>query len=128
MSILNIILLVSGLGAIGGIVNSAIAGEFVLPHFDKSAKVWRPGWVGNVLIGAIAAVVVWGVYGPAASYDLASNEKREIHLTVAQLISSLVVGLGGGHILTTMAQKHAEKVTMQTLVSAVKAASTETQP
>jgi hypothetical protein len=50
MTIWQIILLISACGAMGGIVNCAISGEFNYPRFDAAAKVWRPGWIGNVLV------------------------------------------------------------------------------
>src|ERR1043166_1758225 len=86
MTIWQIILIIAGCGAIGGIVNCAISGEFNYPRFDASAKVWRPGWIGNVLVGAVASVVVWGIYGPLASFDLVSGNVTDIHVTVAQLL------------------------------------------
>jgi len=110
MSITQIILLIALLGGIGGIVNCAISREFGFPHFDQEAKVWRPGWLGNVLVGATAAVAVWGVYGPLASYDLVQGSHADIHLTVSQLLVSLVIGLGGGKILTLMVEKQARLI------------------
>jgi len=41
MTIWQIILLIAGCGAVGGIVNCAISGEFNYPRFDAAAKVWR---------------------------------------------------------------------------------------
>jgi hypothetical protein len=105
MDICSLIGLMVGLGALGGLINCAISGEFHLPHTDKEAKIWRPGWVGNVLVGGVAAVVVWGIYGPLASFDLLGGQNLDPHLTLAQLFSSLVVGLGGGRILSLEAQK-----------------------
>src|SRR5437867_12238807 len=99
MTISQIILLIAAFGALGGIVNSAISGEFNYPRLDPGAKVWRPGWIGNVLVGAVAALVVWGVYGPLASYDLVTGTRIELHLTVAHLLTSLGVGLGVGTFL-----------------------------
>jgi hypothetical protein len=121
MTIWQIILLIAGCGAIGGIVNSAISGEFRLPQFDRVAKVWRPGWIGNVLVGAVASVVVWGIYGPLASYDLLTGEMTGAHLTIAQLLTSLVIGLSGGKILTLMAEKQAATISKDQLAAAVKA-------
>jgi hypothetical protein len=114
-SVVSIILVVAGLGALGGIVNCAITGEFVNPRFD--AGIWRPGWLGNVLIGSVAAVVVWGVNGPLASVDVFNFKPSDLHLTVSQLLSSIGVGLGGGNILTQMAQKQAERLAKDTLAS-----------
>jgi hypothetical protein len=121
MTIWQIILLIAGFGAIGGIVNCAISGEFNYPRFDAAAKVWRPGWIGNVLVGAVASVVVWGIYGPLASYDVMTGTMADIHLTVAQLLSSLVIGLSGGKILTLMAEKQAATISKDQLAAAVKA-------
>ena len=139
MTIWQIILLIAGFGALGGIVNSAISGEFNYPRFDPAAKVWRPGWIGNVLVGAVAALVVWGVYGPLASYDLVTGRAIELHLTVAQLLTSLVVGLSGVHltvaqlltslviglsggkILTLMAEKQAATISKDQLAATLSA-------
>src|SRR5207237_2586435 len=121
MTIWQIILLIAGCGAIGGIVNCAISGEFNYPRFDAAAKVWRPGWIGNVLVGAVASVVVWGIYGPLASYDLLTGEMTGVHLTVAQLLTSLVIGLSGGKILTLMAEKQAATISKDQLAAAEKA-------
>src|SRR6266496_5141771 len=112
---------IAAFGAIGGIVNSAISGEFNYPRLDPAAKVWRPGWIGNVLVGAVAALVVWGVYGPLASYDLVTGTKIELHLTVAQLLTSLVVGLSGGKILTLMAEKQAATISKDQLAATLSA-------
>jgi len=119
MNIWHLILIVSSMGAIGGLLNCAIAKEFVLPGFDKVLRVWRPGWIGNVLIGAVAAVVVWGIYGPLASYDLVKGQSQEVNFTISQLLTSIIIGLGGGNILTQMAQKQANLSTKNSLTSAL---------
>src|SRR5438874_12321016 len=120
MTIWQIILLIAGCGAVGGIVNCAISGEFNYPRFDAAAKVWRPGWIGNVLVGAVAALVVWGIYGPVASYDLVTGTTIELHLTVAQLLTSLVVGLSGGNILKLMAEKQAGTIAQDQLAATLR--------
>jgi hypothetical protein len=108
MSIFYAILVIAGLGALGGLVNCAVAGEFSLPHVDRDAKVWRPGWIGNVVAGAIAAPVIWGIYGPLAGRSITAPEPIEI--TLIQAFTSIVIGFGGGRILTLEAQKQAERV------------------
>jgi hypothetical protein len=108
MSILYVIFVIAGLGAVGGLVNCAVAGEFALPYVDREAKVWRPGWIGNVVAGAIAAPVIWGIYGPLAGRSITAPEPVE--LTLIQAFTSIVIGFGGGRILTLEAQKHAERV------------------
>src|SRR5205814_882268 len=69
---------------------------------------WRPGWIGNVVAGAIAAPVIWGIYGPLAGRSITAPEP--IELTLIQAFTSIVIGFGGGRILTLEAQKQAERV------------------
>jgi hypothetical protein len=102
--------IVGGLGAVGGIANCAVAQEFRLPGKDEKANVWRPGWIGNVAVGAVAAVIIWGVYGPLSSFDLVNDELKNFHLTVGQLLGSPLVGFGGGRFLTMASEKEAERV------------------
>src|SRR2546430_9557680 len=83
MTIWQIILLIAGCGAVGGIVNCAISGEFNYPRFDAAAKVWRPGLIGDVLVGAVASAVVWGIYGPLASGRLLTGGIAGVRLSRA---------------------------------------------
>jgi len=121
MNIFHLICIVGLLGALGGITNCLIAGELVLPQFDKTTGVWRPGWIGNVLVGLVAALVVWGANGPFASFDILRDlsQNADLNFTVANLVSSIVVGLGGGNILTQYAQKKAMRTTNIELASSI---------
>jgi hypothetical protein len=109
MNVWEIIGLVAGLGMIGGLTNCLITGAFKYPRKDLQDRVWRPGWIANILVGAVAAVVVWCLYGPASSYDLVKGGAIDFHLPVAQIASSILVGISGAKILTTMAQRQAER-------------------
>jgi len=123
--------MIAGLGALGGIANCAITGEFALPQFDRANKVWRPGWIGNVIVGAIAAVVVGGMYGPLAQFVINGTAQAVPQLTVAQLLGAVVVGLGGGNILTQLAQRQAERLAKDNLAATLAAMtkpSATTQP
>ncbi len=75
MSISFFIAAIALLGGVGGVLNCAVTGEFVLPSFgtaksDRRKKAWRPGWIGNVITGAGAAVFVGMVYGPLGQVAL----------------------------------------------------------
>ena len=98
MSILSLILLIAFIGAFGGFANCAVKGEFELPHIDDGTKVWKPGWISNIVVGAIAATVVWGLYGPLASFDILNEAPPGVSYTISHLASSLLVGFGGGRI------------------------------
>ncbi len=118
MSLLSLIGLIAACGAMGGVANCAIAGEFVLPRIDKSAKTWRPGWIGNVLVGSIAAVVIAGMYGPLSQVVLNATTPPTLPpVTMANLLGAVVVGLGGGNILTQLAQRQADQLARENLTA-----------
>ncbi len=101
-------------GAVGGFANCLIAGEFVLPSYDKVTKIFRPGWIGVVLVGGIAAVVVSSLYGLV---PYTAEEKTSI--TIAQIAGCIVIGLSGGTILTQVAQKKADELTKRNLLKSI---------
>lgn len=79
----RIIVVVFAAGCVGGLTNAAVAGELRLPHTDPEARVYKPGWVGNVLVGGVAAVTAMA---PT--------------LRVSELFAALLTGVGGGRLLT----------------------------
>ena len=119
MHIISVIILVGLLGALGGLTNCFVAGELSPARRDPNTGVWRPGWIGNVLVGGVAAVLVWGIYGPSASVDIIRGNLRDVSLSIAQLFSSLGVGFSGGRILTDIAGKQADRVVKDNLVRAM---------
>lgn len=107
------------LGALGGLANCFGSGEFSLPRLDSGSGVWRPGWVGNVVVGSVAALVTWGVYGPMASYDLVNQTGPKMAITVGHLFSSIIVGFGGGKFLTLLTENQAQRVVSRNLSETV---------
>lgn len=106
---LMILVAVFGVGAIGGLVNSLVSGSLQLPGVDHDARVYRPGWVGNVIVGGIAALVFWALYGPLAEAVIIGpgNPGSLPSTTLADLAGSLLTGLGGGRLLTAEVDRHA---------------------
>ena len=102
-STLGIILAVFAAGCMGGLANAAIAGELQLPHKDPEARVFRPGWIGNVVVGGLAALVFWGLYGPMSGVVLIGPRDPgavAAALRVSELFGSLLTGVGGGRLLS----------------------------
>lgn len=111
MTITTFALLVASAGAVGSLANCLQTGErYFLSRYDEELKVRRMGWIGNILIGAIASVVVWAVYSPVANFDLNNGDISKTVLPLFQLGSSIIVGISGGKILTSLAQKKADKI------------------
>jgi len=120
MSIVCCLLLVASCGAVGGLVSCFHKDAVVLPKFDKRTKIWKPGAIGTVLIGAIAADLVWALYGPASGHDFVNAAPQAFSLTLSQLASSFVTGLAGGKILTLLAQQNADQFTKGKLSKEIK--------
>jgi hypothetical protein len=102
-------------GMSGGFARSLLAGEFVLPE-TVGGKVFRPGWIGETVVGGVAAAVLWGIYGPLAGLNL--DVQGPVQLTVFQVAESVVVGVGGGAILTNLAKARAEREARQQMADA----------
>ncbi len=111
MSIWLIIGTVGLAGAIGGVLNALMSDNgFVLPRSSETedGKILRPGYLGNIFIGAIAAVISWGLYGPFADYPMLNGGKPpsdKLELTLAAFVGAILVGVGGARWLTNEVDK-----------------------
>jgi hypothetical protein len=85
-----------------------------LPHFAvvEGSKVLVPGFLGNVLIGATAALISYGLYGPLANVVLVTKGGPQDGaaspsgpLTLAACAGAIVVGFSGGRWMTAEADK-----------------------
>jgi uncharacterized membrane protein YeaQ/YmgE (transglycosylase-associated protein family) len=106
-TVLSITVAIIVAGTIGGLVSSLIANEFYLPFTDNEAHVFRPGWIGNAVIGAIASVVLWGLYGPLANAIVLGSQATGPlpALRVADLAGAMVTGIGGSRLLGAEVEK-----------------------
>jgi hypothetical protein len=95
--------LISGAGALGGLVNTLMTqGKLRLPEYH--AGVFCPGFIGTVIVGAFAALISWALYGAGAGIEVArqSADAREaLSLTVGALAGAALVGVGGARWLNS---------------------------
>jgi hypothetical protein len=100
-SLLLIVALMFLSGVCGGFVNALIAeGGLKSSHRKKlsdGGSIWIPGWQGNLLIGGIASIVIWGLYG-----NIHMSHDEEV---IRQAIGGLLAGAGGGRIITNEVEK-----------------------
>ena len=95
-------------GAVGGVINAWMSDNgFMLPRTEESGgnRFIRPGFLGNIITGGVAACVSWGLYGPfAAAYVVGGPPSgaagTELGLTLSSLVGALLVGVGGARWLT----------------------------
>jgi hypothetical protein len=96
-------------GAIGGVVNALLSDNgFILPR--RVNEIVCPGFITNVLVGALAAFASWSSYGSGAGVELARTaaagaERAEISLTFSALAGAFFVGVAGARWITNEADK-----------------------
>lgn len=83
----------------GGVINALITERgFKMPGWEEvgSTRIWTPGWITNVVIGAAAAIVSWGLYGPYANDVLVGEEtstsSQAFVLTLSSVVGAFLVG------------------------------------
>jgi len=112
-------------GAVGGAINAFISDNgFALPREENvnNVIIFRPGFIGNILIGAIAAIVTWGLSGSYSNTTLLGPQAgigaEDYSLTLSMLASSLLVGIGGARTLTNESDKALLKTAAVTVAAA----------
>ena len=112
---LVLIALIVLMGAIGGVVNALLSDNgFFLPKSltVDGQKIVRPGFIGNVLIGAVSAFVSWALYGPLASIVISAvpngatqNSEVQAGVTLSSLGGAVLIGIAGSRWLTNEIDK-----------------------
>jgi hypothetical protein len=104
-------------GCIGGAVNASMTDNgFPLPRKEQAPNgttILRPGYLGNVLVGGVAALISWGLYGPLGAFVVfgteeatKANSSDRIGLSLASLMGALLVGVGGARWLSNEVDKN----------------------
>lgn len=96
---------------IGGVVNALISDNgfvFPKPESDDTGhgrQVLRPGFLGNMFIGGMGAVVSWGLYTAASAVVIGTGAATSPDLTLGSLAGAILVGVGGARWLTNEVDK-----------------------
>src|SRR5215210_5917351 len=113
MTLASALALIFVAGLIGGVINALLSDNgFVLPRPEDSAgiKIYRPGFLGNMIIGGIAACISWGLYGPFAGGFVAGGPPPDVNsapvgVALSALMGAVLVGIGGARWLTNEVDK-----------------------
>jgi len=97
-------------GLLGGLINALISDSGIfLPgtYMVEGRRIWKPGALGNMFVGATAAFVSWGLYGPFSQYVLIppTTSPDGPYLALEALVGALLVGIGGSRVLTSEVEK-----------------------
>ncbi len=120
-----VLMCIAGAGAIGGLVNGLINQDgFRLPgrvqvkfkvnqngqptEQEVTATVWQLGGIGNTLVGAVAALMMFCLYGPlkdALIVGPVPTDAPAVTLALLELAGSFGVGFAGARIITNEVDK-----------------------
>ncbi len=99
-------------GAVGGVINAIISDNgFIRPREETidSVVIVRPGVTGNIILGAVAAFISWGLYGAYSSTilygALTGVGTDDLSISIAAVAGSILVGIGGARWLTNEVDK-----------------------
>jgi hypothetical protein len=99
-------------GAVGGVINALVSDNgFIKPREETldNETIVRPGFAGNILLGATAAFISWGLYGAfsnAVVFGTANDAgTEEISVTISAIAGAILVGIGGARWLTNEVDK-----------------------
>ena len=114
MSVGKMLWIIFGVGAVGGLLNAYLStGRLEMPRraiVDDNVRVWIPGFIGNMIIGGVAAAISWGLYGPLSSMALFKSPTPGTlspvdTFTLATVMGAVLVGIGGARWLTNEIDK-----------------------
>ena len=110
-------------GLVGGVLKTLISGSGTIELPSASAgsggvRVWRPGWIANLGVGAIAALVSWALYGAGAGREILTAVPND--LTWSGWGAAVLVGIGGSGWLSAEVDKNVFRKTA--VIAAQKAA------
>ncbi len=98
---------VAAAGAVGGTVNALLSSNgFPLPKFTQG--ILQLGVIGNVILGAFAALITWGLYGPLKDAVLLGTSpagQLTANLTVTAVVGAALAGAGGARVISNEIDK-----------------------
>ncbi|HNY34809.1 MAG TPA: hypothetical protein PKK68_09160 [Methanothrix soehngenii] len=125
MSMLMPIGIIMASGAVGGIVNALVSDNgFVSPSEETTGEITiiRPGFAGNILLGAVAAFISWGLYGAFSNAVIwganSGMGTEEITVSISSIAGAVLVGIGGARWLTNEVDKKLLKTAAITAAAA----------
>jgi hypothetical protein len=143
----RIVLFIAAAGAAGGLLNAGLSGAgLMLPEVVTlpGGPAVLPGFLGNIFVGAVAALISFGLYGPLAGITLlrASSPGGQqpgsaptpapapipTQLTLAALAGALLVGFSGGRWVTAEADRQLNRATAELTADAAEKALRPAEP
>ena len=111
-------------GAAGGIINALVSDNgFIIPSEEtvEGASIIRPGFAGNIFLGAVCAFISWGLYGVFNNTVIYGNAtgfiSADIPITISAVACTVLVGVGGARWLTNEVDKKLQSIAAKAAVA-----------
>jgi len=107
----GVVIMIAIAGIIGGGINAMTSDNgFIMPAMEPSGDqtaIIRPGFIGNILAGIVAAIVSWGLYGAFSTSCLigCTGTQAPVSLNFAAFVGAILVGISGARWLSNEADK-----------------------
>ena len=107
---------IAAVGAVGGVVNALLSSGngYSIQWPKDNGDILQLGVLGNVLLGAFAALITWGLYGPLKDAALLGSTPTgglPVNLTVTAVVGAAVAGAGGARVVSNALDKQVLRVT-----------------
>ena len=100
-----------GLISLRGLVNAFFSDAGLkMPHWflADGVRIWKPGWIGNVIVGLFTALFSWAFYGPLSAYVVIGKPpptQPDAVLSLGALAMAFLAGVGGARVLSSYVDK-----------------------
>lgn len=108
ISLWILLAIICAAGAIGGLVNGLLnSNGLLLPCAQQvnGTSIVHPGFLGNILIGMVAAALSWGLYGPLSATPLFGSQATASGFTLSALVGAILIGIAGARWITNEVDK-----------------------
>ena len=107
---------IAAAGAVGGVVNALLSSSngYSIQWPKDKGDILQLGVLGNVLLGAFAALITWGLYGPLKDAVLLGSTPTgglPVNLTVTAVVGGALAGAGGARVVSNELDKQVLRVT-----------------
>jgi membrane associated rhomboid family serine protease len=130
VSIGSLLVLIVAVGAAGGLLNAFFAtGGFEMPSMQSLPNgkwQWDPGFIGNIVVGALAAVILGAIYGPLGDFVLGGpTPPQPALMTLRSFAGAALSGIGGSRLLSQAVDKRYSQATEDNLSQTVQTLSSQ---
>ncbi len=122
MTLFEILAVLFAGGMSGGFVNAIMVDSgLILPRLDhlSDQTILRLGFVGNLIVGGFAALMIGGLYGPMSAMEL-SGARVKMHMSFSSLAAAILTGAAGARVFSQEIEKRYTRASQRSVAKTLK--------